>query len=68
MESYQIKKELIYYRDMLVEINKRMEKLIKEGKSLEEVLALKPFADYDKKLGGGFLPPEAFFKNILFSR
>ncbi len=60
------KKELIYYRDMLVEINKRMEKLIKEGKSLEEVLALKPFADYDKKLGGGFLPPEAFLK-IFYS-
>lgn len=60
------KKELIYYRDMLVEINKRMEKLIKEGKSLEEILALKPFADYDKKLGGGFLPPEAFLK-IFYS-
>lgn len=54
------KKELIYYRDMLVEINKRMEKLIKEGKSLEEILALKPFADYDKKLGVDFYHPKLF--------
>ncbi|RXJ90702.1 MBL fold metallo-hydrolase [Arcobacter sp. CECT 8983] len=56
------KKELIYYKDTLVELNKRMKKLISEGKTLEEIVALKPFADYDKKLGGGFLPPEKFLK------
>lgn len=39
-----------------------MKKLIAEGKTLEEIVALKPFADYDKKLGGGFLPPEKFLK------
>ncbi len=56
------KKELTYYRDTLVELNKRMKKLIAEGKTLEEVMSLKPFSDYDKTLGGGFLPPEAFLK------
>lgn len=56
------KKELTYYKDTLVELNKRMKKLISEGKTLEEIVALKPFADYDKKLGGGFLPPEKFLK------
>ena len=56
------KKELIYYRDTLVEIEKRLSKLINEGKSVEEVLALKPLKDIDKKLGGGFLNPENFLK------
>lgn len=56
------KKELTYYKDTLIELNKRMKKLILEGKTLEEIVALKPFADYDKKLGGGFLPPEKFLK------
>lgn len=56
------KKELTYYKETLIELNKRMKKLIAEGKTLEEIVALKPFADYDKKLGGGFLPPEKFLK------
>lgn len=60
------KKELIYYRDTLVVLRDRMQKLINEGKTLEEVLVIKPFADMDKKLGGGFLNPENFLK-ILYS-
>ncbi len=59
------KKELSTYRDTLIVLKDRMTKLIKEGKTINEVLALKPFADYDKKLGNGFLTPEAFTK-ILY--
>lgn len=58
------KKELMMYRDTLIVLRDRMKKLIADGKTLEEVLALKPFADYDAKLGGGFLSPEAFVKTL----
>lgn len=59
------KKELIQYRDTLIILRDRMQKLIKEGKTLEEVVALKPNQDIDKIWGGGFLSPEAFLK-ILY--
>ncbi len=38
------------FRAMLVAARERMVTLVKEGKSLEEVYAAKPFADYDAKL------------------
>lgn len=60
------KKELINYRDTLIILRDRMRKLIKEGKTLEEVLALKPNSDLDKTWGKGFLNPESFLK-ILYS-
>jgi glyoxylase-like metal-dependent hydrolase (beta-lactamase superfamily II) len=40
---------LTEYRAMLVTARDRMDKLIKEGKSEDEVVAAKPFADLDKK-------------------
>jgi len=39
------------YRAMLVTARDRMAKLVKSGKSEQEVIAAKPFADYDAKLG-----------------
>lgn len=59
------KKELIKYRDTMVLLRDRMQKLISHGKSLEEVLKLKPNVDIDKVLGHGFLSPEHFLK-ILY--
>jgi cyclase len=41
--------QLKEYRAMLVTARDRMAKLIKEGKTEQEVLALKPFADLDAK-------------------
>jgi len=56
------KKALQKYRDMLVTVSSRMQKLIKEGKSLEQIVAMKPNADIDVAWGNGFLNAEAFLK------
>lgn len=56
------KKALEKYRNMLVTVKTRMQKLIKEGKSIEQIVAMKPNADIDAAWGNGFLKPEAFLK------
>ena len=33
-----------------------------DGKSMDQIIALKPTADFDKKWGGGFLNPDDFLK------
>jgi len=43
------KAALAEYRAMLVTARDRMDRLVKEGKSEQDVIALKPFADLDKK-------------------
>lgn len=60
------KKALEKFRDMLVTVRGRMQKLIDEGKTLEEIITLKPNADLDESWGKAFLNPEAFLK-ILYS-
>lgn len=45
------KAQLIAYRTMLVAARDRTAKLVKAGKTEDEVIAAKPFADYDQKLG-----------------
>jgi glyoxylase-like metal-dependent hydrolase (beta-lactamase superfamily II) len=60
------KKSLENYRDMLVTVRDRMKKLISKGKTVEEIIALKPNADLDATWGKGFLDPDAFL-NILHS-
>jgi glyoxylase-like metal-dependent hydrolase (beta-lactamase superfamily II) len=45
------KAQLTEYRAMLVTARDRMAKLIADGKSLDDVYAAKPFADFDAKLG-----------------
>jgi glyoxylase-like metal-dependent hydrolase (beta-lactamase superfamily II) len=42
---------VVQYRAMLVDARNRMAKLVKAGKTEDEVVAAKPFADYDTKLG-----------------
>ena len=59
------KDDLKVYRDTLIILKERMKKLIDDGKSLEEIIAMKPNADIDKKWGGGFLNPENFLR-ILY--
>jgi len=57
------REELKTYRDMLVTIRDRIKKQIKEGKTLEEVLASKPTADFDKEQSRA-TPPEMFVKIV----
>jgi len=54
------------YRDMLVTVRDRMQSLIDEGKTLEEIVAMKPNADLDESWGASFLNPEAFL-GVLYS-
>ncbi len=56
------KKSLTAYRDMLVVVRDRMQKLMDEGKSMEQIIALKPNSDLDEKWGNGFLKPDVFLK------
>jgi glyoxylase-like metal-dependent hydrolase (beta-lactamase superfamily II) len=44
------KAQLVEFRAMLSTVHERMAALIKEGKSEAEILAAKPFADFDAKL------------------
>jgi cyclase len=55
------KAALIEYRTMLITARDRMTKLVKEGKSEDELLAAKPFADLDAK----WAPTELAAKNFI---
>jgi glyoxylase-like metal-dependent hydrolase (beta-lactamase superfamily II) len=57
------REELTKYRDMLATVRDRIKSQIKEGKTLEEVLASKPTADFDKEEIKA-IPPEMFVKII----
>ena len=56
------KKSLKAFRSMLITVRDRMQKLMDQGKSLDEIIALKPNADLDKAWGEAFLNPEMFLK------
>ena len=58
------KKQMQDYLKMLTTVRSRMQKLIDEGKSIEEIIALKPLADYDETHGKAFLKPEMFMRII----
>ena len=56
--------DLVSYRSMLVIMRDRIAAMIADGKSLEEVQAAKPSAEYDEALGKGFINPDNFVKEI----
>ena len=51
---------------MLVSVRDKVSALKKEGKSLEEVVAAKPTADYDAKWGG-FVIDGDFFTSLVYA-
>ena len=51
-------REIAEYLEMLRVVHARLETLIGQGKTLEQVLAAKPTAEYDAQWGKGFLPPD----------
>ena len=55
------------YRSMLVTMRDRIAAMIADGKTLEEVQAAKPSAEYDEALGKGFINPDNFVKEIYLS-
>ena len=58
------KAELIAYRDMLATVAVRMKKLMAEGKTLEQIQAAKPTAEFDAAWGKGFLPPDVWVEMV----
>lgn len=52
--------DLQRFHDMLVGVRERLEALIKQGRTEDEVVAAKPTADWDADWGGGFMTPENF--------
>jgi hypothetical protein len=54
------KADLLTFRNMLVTIRERVGWLKKEGRTLADVIAVKPTAAYDAKWGGFFTSSEAF--------
>ena len=51
-------KQLQAYRDMLETVRARMQKLIDQGRSRDQVIAAGPTKDLDAEWGGGFLGPD----------
>lgn len=61
------KAELARYRDVLVAARDRVKKLIAEGKTLDQIIAAKPMAEYDDRMGKGFINPELFLRTVYTS-
>jgi glyoxylase-like metal-dependent hydrolase (beta-lactamase superfamily II) len=57
--------DLIAFRDMLVTIRGNVARMKSEGKSRDEIVALKPTAGFDGKWGG-FVLDGAFFTRIVY--
>ena len=53
------RKDIAPYRDMMLDIQTKVQKMIDQGKSEQEVLAAKLTAPYDAKVPGGLLPAGA---------
>ena len=53
------KTDIIPYRDMILGVQARVQQMIKEGKSEQEVLAAKVTAAWDARVPGGLLPAGA---------
>ena len=54
--TYINKTDVIPYRDMILGVQSRVQQLIAQGKTLQEVLAAKVTSPYDARVPGGLLP------------
>jgi cyclase len=51
--------DIVPYRDMILDVKAKVQRMINEGKTEQEVLAAKVTAPYDAKIPGGLLPAGA---------
>lgn len=58
------KADLAAYREMVATVGKRIRDAVRAGKSLEDVQALKPTAEFDAAWGKGFITPQRFTEMI----
>ena len=56
--------QLQAYRDMLAAVAARIKPLVAAGRSVEQVVAAKPTADFDEKFGKGFIGPDKFVEMV----
>jgi glyoxylase-like metal-dependent hydrolase (beta-lactamase superfamily II) len=61
------KAELRAWRDMLAAISARIHKMVSDGKTLEDIIAANPTADYDSKYGNGFVKGPKFVEMITLN-
>ena len=59
------KADLIIYRDMLIGTVGKIKALVKQGKTLEDIVAAKPTADFDERWGKGFIPPARYIEMVM---
>ena len=59
--------DLVAYRDVLSEIRDRVAALIKAGRTREQIIAAKPSAEWDAKLGQGFIKPDVLLGTVYES-
>jgi glyoxylase-like metal-dependent hydrolase (beta-lactamase superfamily II) len=58
------KASLKKYRDVMADARDRVAKLIAQKKTLAQIIAAKPLADYDSTWGKGFMKPEQFLTMV----
>ena len=58
------RQELADYRDMLVAVGRKVRELVEDGKSLEEILAARPTAEFDARYGTGGTSAERFVQQL----
>jgi glyoxylase-like metal-dependent hydrolase (beta-lactamase superfamily II) len=59
------KKDVIAYRKMIHTVATRVEKLAKQGKTLEQVVAAKPLREYDEEWGK-FRKTDSFVEMVYY--
>jgi cyclase len=58
------RRNLVAYRDMLETVADRIQAMIDEGKTLEEVQAVRPTAEWDEVWGQQFMKPDNFVRQV----
>ena len=55
---------LVAHRDMIIAVRDRVAKQVSEGKTVEQVVASKPTADYDQKVGNAMASADRFVQQL----
>ena len=60
--------DLVAWREMLIQIRDRIGKLVAQHKTLDEIKAAKPTADFDSRWGQGFIKAEMLVESVYRSK
>jgi hypothetical protein len=66
------KAALVAHRDLMITVRDRIQKAIREGKTLEQVREMRPTADFEERTGGppAFIPQfvDGMYKELAAAR